>query len=517
MGPVELVIILLIATVLLALIAQRLNIAYPIILVMGGVALGFYPELPDIELDPQLAFTLFLPPILFASAYFMAWDDFVANLRPIFLLAFGLVLATVFAVAYAAQALIDLPLAAGFVLGAIVSPPDAVAAAAIASRLNLPRRIVTILEGESLVNDASGLVAFNVAVAAAVTGHFSIGEASLDLVVVSLGGIGFGLIVGWAATQLFSRMRDETLTVIATLLTPFAIYLPAEHMGVSGVLATVAAGIYTGHRSSEIFAPQARLRATHVWSTFIFLLNGLVFILIGLQMPLIMEQAGQIPLAWLLEAAAAIAAVVILVRIVWVYPAAYLPRLLFPRIRRREGPASKAALAVISWAGMRGIVSLGAALSLPQLTAAGQAFPSRPVIIFLAFSVIVATLVLQGLSLPWLIRWLGVVGDPMEEQEIEARRLALEAALLSIDEIGEREQLPAESIELLRQRYRHELRALDQADLEIQPDQERALNHKIMLAERALLRDLRLRGVIADEVFRRLQHELDLRATGLNR
>lgn len=509
MSPVEIVIILLIATIVLALLAQRLKVAYPIMLVIGGVALGFFPELPSVELDPQLAFTLFLPPILFAAAYFMPWDEFVLNLRPILLLAFGLVFATVFAVAYAAEALIGLPLAAGFVLGAIVSPPDAVAVEAIASRLNLPRRIVVILAGESLVNDASGLVAFNVAVAAVVTGHFSAGEATLDLLVVSLGGIGFGLIVGWAILEIIRRMADANLVTIATLLAPFATYLPAEHMGISGVLATVAAGIYVGHRAPEALAPHIRVRAGNVWETFIFLLNGLVFILIGLQLPLVMEQTSAMPLAWLIEAAVAISVVVIVVRILWVYPAAFVPRALFPHIRRREPRPPLGQLTVVSWAGMRGIVSLAAALSLPDFTASGQPFPSRAVILFIAFAVIVATLVIQGLSLPWVIRLLGVEGEALGEQEVEARRLALEAALQTLDEIGQREQLPQESVELLRQRYRHQLRELDEADQEIQPDRERALNNKILQAERALLTDLRRRGVIADEVFRRLERELD--------
>lgn len=513
---VEIVLVLLVCTSLLAVLANRINIAYPIVLVLGGLLLGFVPGLPRVILDPSLVFTLFLPPLLYAAAWFMPWTDFCSNIRPILMLAFGLVIATAAAVAVAAEFLIGLPLAAGFVLGAIVSPPDAVAATSVAQRLHLPKRIVTVLEGESLINDAAGLTLLQVAVAAVVTGKFSAGHAALDLLLTAGGGTLFGLAVGAGATWLQRRIRDPMAVVVLTLLTPFACYLPAEHLHLSGVLATVSAGLYGGSRASGTFAPTTRVRALFVWEAFIFLLNGLVFILIGLQLPVVLEEISGQPWPRLLLAAVVISAVVILVRIAWVLPATLVTRLV-PVTRGRSATWPWSWVTVISWAGMRGIVSLAAALSLPELTSAGAAFPERSLILFLAFSVILATLVLQGLTLPPLIRRLDIREETHErEEEVEARRFAIEAALARLGTLAVQADLSPPAVELLRARYRYMLRVLDDGDTEAGDlGSDRLLEQEAIGAERHILEELRRVGVLSEEIFRRLEHELDLRVARL--
>jgi CPA1 family monovalent cation:H+ antiporter len=510
---VELILLLLVATTLLAVLAQRLRIAYPIVLVVGGLALGLVPGLPRVELDSDLVFKLFLPPLLFAAAFFMPWPEFKAQLRPILLLAVGLVVATAAAVAGVAWAILGLPLAVGFALGAIVSPPDAIAATAIAQRLRLPHRLTVILEGESLINDAAGLVLFRFAVAAVVTGSFSLPFALLELVKLAVGGIALGLAVAWLTTQVYRRMSDPAIVTVLTLLTPFAVYLPAEMLGFSGVLAAVAGGIYAGWNAPVTFTPQTRVRAVFVWTTLIFLLNGLAFILIGLQLPFILEEiADESPLRLAL-AALAVSAVVIVVRAVWIFGSGWFNNL----VTRRRRPATPwTHLAVLSWAGMRGIVSLAAALALPDVIATGEPFPFRGLVLFLAFAVILVTLVLQGLTLPPLLRALGVCDAGNEEERIEARRFSLEAGLIRLDELAGRDDLPAEGIAHLRERYRHSLRVLDERDIDVGDiDTHRRLQLELIEAERKVLLDMRHHGAISDEIFHDLERALDMRATWL--
>jgi monovalent cation/hydrogen antiporter len=514
MGAVELILILMLATSLLAILAQRINIAYPIVLVVAGIGLSMIPGLPQVRLDPHLVFAVFLPPILFGAAFFTVWSEFLANLRPILLLALGLVVATTAAVAFAAEAMIGLPLAAGFVLGAIVSPPDAVAATAIASRLGLPHRVVVILEGESLINDATGLVLLQVAVAAIVGGAVTFGGAAVEFVTISVGGILFGLAAGYAARQLFLVVRDPGIATILSLLVPYGCYLPAEALGVSGVLATVTAGIFVGTHAPVLFHAGTRLRAGFVWNTTLFLLNGLVFILIGLQLDTVLDEIAAYSMGKLLFDAAAISAVVVVVRILWVFPAVYVPRWLFPHIRRNEGSPPVGTIMVISWAGMRGIVSLAAALSLPETVGSGAPFPERSLLVFHAFAVIVATLLVQGLTLPSLIRWFGVKGADNTEEALEARRFAIEAALARLDELARADGMSAYTVEQLRQRYLHRLRVLDTQDEEVgSVEAHNKLVAELIGAERRILVELRRRGVIGDEIYRGLERELDLRAS----
>ncbi|TME63490.1 MAG: Na+/H+ antiporter [Chloroflexi bacterium] len=515
---------LLVAVVALAIIAPRLHIPYPILLVLGGLLLGFVPGLPRFTLDPDVVFLLFLPLLLSSSAWQTSWRDFHANLRPISLLAFGMVLLTTIVVAVVVHVLIPgLPWAVAFVLGAIVSPTDAVAATAIAQRLGIPQRIVTILEGESLVNDATGLVAYRFAVAAVVTGVFSLGEASLQFVVVSVGGIALGLVAGWSLSYVHRWLDNPPLEITVTLVTPFAVYLLGEEvLHVSGVLATVTTGLYLTWRAPTFFSSGTRLQAEAVWAMLIFLLNGLVFILIGLQLPGILAilnttiaQRSPILLVWY---AALVSLTVILVRLVWVFPQALLPRLLSRRLREHDPYPGWRTVVLIGWTGMRGVVSLAAALALPEVTAEGAAFPERAFVIYLTFGVILATLVVQGLSLPLLIRGLGLHDDgASERQEMQARLTAAQAALARLDELASQNEVSQESAQHLRKHYEAQVRSITKRfkKAEDEPGEDHAttyqqLQREALQAERSAVIGLRNRGEINDEVLRRIERELDL-------
>ena len=515
---------LLVAVVVLAIMAPRLRIPYPVLLVLGGLLLGFVPGLPRFTLDPDVVFLLFLPPLLYASAWRTSWRDFRANLRPISLLALGLVLMTTLVVAVVAHVLIpDLPWAVAFVLGAIVSPTDAVAATAIAQRLGIPQRIVTIVEGESLVNDATGLVAYRFAVAAVVAGVFSLGEASLQFVVVSVGGIALGLAAGWGLSYVHRWLDNPPLEITVTLVTPFAVYLLGEEMlHVSGVLATVTTGLYLTWRAPTFFSSGTRLQADAVWETLIFLLNGLVFILIGLQLPGILAilnttiaRRSPILLVW---DAALVSLTVILVRLIWVFPQAILPRLLSRRLRERDPYPGWRTVVLIGWTGMRGAVSLAAALALPEVTAEGAAFPERAFVIYLTFGVILATLVVQGLSLPLLIRRLGLHDDgASERQETQARLTAAQAALARLDELASQDEVLQESVQHLRKHYEARVRSITKRFKQAadEPGEDHAMTYQqlqreALQAERSAVIGLRNRGEINDEILRRIERELDL-------
>lgn len=418
---IELILALFAAVVALGVLAQWLRVAYPILLVVAGLLLGFQPWVPEYQLSPDVVFFLFLPPLLYAAAFNTEWSAFRTQLRAITLLAVGLVLFTAAGVAVAGHYLLDLPWAVGFVLGAIVSPPDAVAAQAITRNIRVPRIVTTILEGESLVNDASALVLLRVAVAAVGAGvgtatEFSMWGACCDFVLVSVGGVVIGLAGAWLAVRLHrwlgrAKLADAKLTIAITLLTPYAVYLPAEHLHVSGVLAVVTAGLWVGSRCEAVFDHDLYIEARSVWEMVEFALNGVIFLLIGLQLPVILQSlSGPYSLAKLVVAAAAISGVVIVARIVWVFPGAYVPRWLDRKIYSLGDPYPPARnVAVVAWTGMRGVVSLAAALAIPEkLSDKVTPFPHRDAIQLVTFGVIFATLVGQGLTLPLLIRWLKV-------------------------------------------------------------------------------------------------------------
>jgi len=511
MNAIEVVLGLLVLATVLAGAARKLRLPEPIVLVVAGIAVGLIPGVPHVELEPDLVFLLFLPPILYAAGYFTSIRDFRANLRPILLLSVGLVLVTTIAVAAVLKALVpELPWAAAFAFGAIVSPPDAVAATAVFRRLGVPRRVVTILEGESLVNDATALVALRMAVAVALGGTFSLVDAAGSLLLVGLGGIAVGLVVAKVAGIIMTRIEDATLGIVMSLLIPVVAYLPAEALHVSGVLAVVVAGIYAGRIAARSMNSAQRIEGQAAWNVVLFLIHGLVFVLIGLQLPVVLADLDGSALD-LLAIAVPVCATVIVIRFLWVFPASYLPRALSRRIREGEPYPRPRYVAVISWAGMRGVVSLAAALALPV------DFPERSLVQVLTFAVIIATLVLQGLSLPLLIKALGVTaGDNGAEEERTARLFAAQAA---VDRIGRLRRDAPDHLELLDQllaQYEHRSSHIDPDDgtprdeVEQELLEHRRLRRAVIDAEREAVIRMRDRGELSDEVMRRLERDLDL-------
>jgi monovalent cation/hydrogen antiporter len=533
----ELILGLLVAVAALATLATRLKVPYPILLVLGGSVLGFVPKLPQVELDPELVFLLFLPPLLYVSALFTSWRDFRANVRPITLLAVGLVLLTTCVVAAVTHATIGLPWSAAFVLGAIVSPTDAIAATAVAQRLGVPRRIITILEGESLVNDATGIVAYRIAVAAVVTGAFSIWEAGFQFVVGAAGGVAVGLAVGWFVIWARRHLsEDPSIQNTLSLLTPFVSYLLAEELPsylwhyfgfpgelhFSGVLAVVTTGLYWGRRGQTVISSGTRLQGYAVWELVTFLLNGLIFVLIGLQLRNVVEQLGEYSAGDLILYAVLVSLTVILVRMAWVFPATYVPRWVSRRLRERDPSPPWQAVTVIAWTGMRGVISLAAALALPLQTASGAEFVWRDLIIFLTFCVILATLVVQGLSLPVLIRALGLEDDNIgDKEETHGRIQVAEAALERLDELVDEDWVREDTAERIRGLYNYRRNRFS-TRFEGDPDgvEERSSAYQQLMAEllgaqRQRLVRMRDEGKIGDEVMHRIERELDLEESRL--
>jgi Na+/H+ antiporter len=506
---------LLVAATVLAVVARRLDLPYPILLVIGGLLLAFVPGLPRPKLDPQMVFFLFLPPLLFAPALFSSWRDLHNNLRPILMLAVALVLFTTVVIGYLATVLIPgLPLAAGMLLGAIISPPDAIAATSIAERLNLPKRIVTLIEGESLINDATALVTYKFAIAAVITGSFSLSHAAGTFFLVSLGGVGIGLLIALGIAWLEVRLDHAPVQTTLSLLAPFVAYVAAENVGVSGVLSVVTSGIYLGWRSPEIVTARMRLQAGPVWEMIEFLLNGIVFILIGLQLPDILKGLGHYNNWQLAYYAIAVNVAVILLRIIWIFPSTYISWY-FVRFFCKDRTYPKwQNVGVVAWTGMRGVISLAAAMGVPLTMGGGVEFPGRNLILFLTFTVILGTLVLQGLSLPTLIRWLGVTDDgAARKEEQNARFRANEAALQKLNELAEEEGADPHAVERLRAEYEDRLRQVrrdegEQSSL-FSTDYER-LAFEALQVERETILQLRNEQIISDHVLRKIQRDIDL-------
>ena len=519
----EIVTVLGLLAVVAALVplANRLAVPYPVLLVIGGLILGFIPNkvLPDVALAPDLVFLTFLPPLLYWEALTTSWRDFRANLRPIGSLAIGLVVVATCGVAVVAHLVLGMPWAIAFVLGAVVSSTDAVAASSIASRLGVPPRIVAILSGESLVNDGTALVVYSSAVAAVTLGSFSLPQAALRFVAASVGGVAVGLAVGWAVTHLRSHIADVRVEGAVSLLTPFAAYLPADFVGASGVLAAVATGLYVGRRSPVVISPATRLQADTIWDLGSFLINGLIFILIGLQLHPIFTALDKQPLSRLLGEAALVSVAVIALRLAWVYPAGTLARLLSRGSKKGAPQLSRAELGVIGWTGMRGVIALATALALPERIAHG-AFPNRNLILFLTFGVIVVTLVGQGLTLPPLIRLLGITGgDTTEHEEAHARLAAAQAALERLDILASRDGIPRDMLEGLRARYAQRVERLSDEPDDVDEDWFRAyrdVRRDLLDVERRTIVDLRDRDEINDEALRSIQRELDLEQVRLD-
>ncbi|HVU25058.1 MAG TPA: Na+/H+ antiporter [Opitutus sp.] len=518
----ELLLVLLSVVAAIVLLARRLQIPYPILLVIGGLGLSLVPGLPRFRLDPELVFVLFLPPLLYPAALFTPWRDFRANLGTILLLAIGLVIVTMVATAWFAHRFVGLGWGPAYVLGAIVAPSDAVAATAIAHRLRVPRRLVTILEGESLVNDTTAFVAYRFAIAAVVTGSFSLAGASVRFLAAGIGGTLVGVAAGWLVTAIQRRLDDPPVQITVSLLTPFATYLAAEATGCSGVLAVVVCGLYYGWRAPEVVGARFRLRALPIWEMVGFVLNGVIFILIGLQLPEVIDSLSGRPLQEMLRFALIILVPVIALRIVWLFAIAWLPRLLSAVLRRRFDATSWRHVALVGWTGMRGVDSLAAALAVPLVVGSGAAFPGRDMIFFLTFAVIFATLVLQGLSLAPIIRWLGVEDDRAWEREERAARLeANRAALARLLATGRSRTVDGSALQRLTAEYEDRILQLqhDLSSAGISPglfstDYE-DLSREALESERRTILDLRNRGRINDEALRRIQRDIDLAETRL--
>ncbi|MEQ1625857.1 MAG: Na+/H+ antiporter [Nitrospira sp.] len=516
----ELVILLLAVVLVLTTAAQKLVVPYPILLVIGGLILGLIPGLPTVTLSPDLVFLVFLPPILCAAAYFTSWREFRENIRPISLLAVGLVLATTAAVAAVARAVLPgLGWAEAIVLGAIVSPPDAVSATAIGRRLHIPRRVVTILEGESLVNDATALVLYRAAVGVAVGGSFVLGDTLLQFVLAAVGGVAIGIVVGKVTRWALCATTDSFTQIAITLLAPYLAWVLGEVTHASAVLACVAGGLHLRQHFSAAVAPVTRLQARAVWDLLIFILNGFIFILIGLQLGTLRAAIPAGRFGSLMLAGAAVSLTAIVVRLAWVPAAAALPRLMSAAIRARDPMPPWSHIFVTAWTGMRGIVTLAAALALPVTTGSGTPFPFRAELILISFAVILATLVLQGLSLTPIIRALHLEKDRgLEREEMLARERAASAALGRLDGLTGEDALRVEHVERLRIHYSRQVQRFAgsgpvDADCSFEAgEQYRQLRHDTLTAERLALIQLRNDGTISDEVLHRLEHELDVEA-----
>ena len=516
----ELLLGLMVAVAALSVVARWVGKPYPILLVIGGLVLGFFPGLPDVHLDPDMVLLVFLPPLLYGAAIFTSLRELIGSWRPIALLSIGLVILTTCAVAVVAHALIpSMPWAAAFVLGAVVAPTDALAATSITRKLGVPRRIVTVIEGESLMNDGTALTLYSVGVTAVVTGSFSAAHAGFDFVGDVAGGVLAGLAVGWLASAVRGWLDDPPVEVTISLATGYAAYLPAEALGLSGILAAVTSGIYLAWKAPVIASPDTRLRAYAVWEIVTFLLNAFLFILIGLQLPVVLDGLQSRSASELVGYAAAVIAAVVGIRMLWGFTVVYLVRALDPRLRDGRLPRSTwQGRTVIAWAGMRGAVSLAAALALPLTTHAGAPFPARDLIIFLSFAVILFTLVVQGLTLPALIRKLGIEEDDVEErEEFAARIAAAEAALARLEALGSEEWARDDTVERMKSLYNYRRRRFtaradgdDSDGIEERSAAYQRLIREVLNAQRDELLRLRRDREISDDVMRRVQRDLDL-------
>jgi CPA1 family monovalent cation:H+ antiporter len=509
-------------------IANWLNVPYPIPLVIGGLAIGLIPGIPNVELDPELVLLVFLPPLLYASAFFVDLRSLRDDARVISLNAVGLVLATTAIVAVIGHELIGLPWAMAFALGAIVSPTDPAAATAIMRRVGAPRRIVNVLEGESLFNDATALVAYKVAVAAAVGGSVSAGHTFGEFLVDVGGGVAIGFAVGWAIAEIRKRVNDVNTELTISLFSAYGAFIPANELGFSGVLAVVTAGVYLGFRAPEIATPESRMQGEALWSILTFLLNATLFILIGLQLPVIVDGLSGQPAGEVVGYAAAVCAAVIAARFLWSFVMVVVIRTLDRRPAQLARRTNWRFRIINGWSGMRGAVSLAAALALPLETNAGAPLPGRDLIQLITFSLIVVTVVGEGLTLPWLIRKLGVVDDGEEEgrEELRARLTIARAALDRVEELEAEDWTVDDTVARVRQLYefrqrRFRIRAGKIPDedgdgaLESRSLQYQRLMHEVYAAQRVALVGLRNQRLISVDVMRRVEHELDLEESRL--
>ena len=519
---IEILVLLLAVIAAISVVAGRLDMPPAILLVCAGVALALIPGLPTVKLAPDFVLLFVLPPVIYSSAVAMDWREFRFNLRPISLLAVGCVAFTTSATAAAAHWFLGLSWPEGFVLGAIVSPPDAVAPLSLARKMQIPRRILIILEGEGLANDATALVLYRFAVAAVSAGVFSLNKAMADFAAITIGEILWGLAVGWLILRVRRWVRDASVEIMLSVLTPFIAYWPPQHVGGSGVLATVTAGLYISWNGLRLISPATRLQGIFFWQFFIYLIEGLLFLVTGLQARALFVGSSSYSYPELAISAAVVCVVVIVTRFVWMYPATYIPRWISSRLARRDPSPPWQWPFAIAFTGVRGIVSLAAALAIPFVTESGQPFPHRDLILVLTFAVILVTLVGQGLLLPTVMRALGLATAGAQElaaerrQEFAARRKAIQAAQQRLEALQRARDLPMDIVEPLRARHADRLRYVDNKSdgdnghetlMRLSDD----IDSLLLSAERDTINELYRNSQLKSEPRRRIERELDLR------
>ena len=523
---IQILVVLLVVVAGVAVLSARLQIPSSILLVIAGAGLALVPGLPTVTLAPEFVLLVVLPPLIYSSAVAMSWREFLFNIRPISLLAVGCVAFTTIAVAAATRWLLGFPWPVGFVLGAIVSPPDAVAPLSIARRLQIPRRILVILEGEGLANDATALILYRFAVGAVSLGVFSFGKAAATFAAIVVGEVVWGIVAGWLMLRLRRWVRDPRVEITLSILTPYLAYWPPEYLGGSGVLATVTAGLYISWNGLRLISAATRLQGIFFWDLLIYLTEGMVFLITGLQIRTLISGITGYSLHDLVVSALVVCSVVIAARFIWMYPATYLPRWLVPAIARRDPSPPWQFPFALAFTGVRGIVSLAAALAIPLMTEDGRLFPDRDLILFLTFSVILVTLVGQGLLLPTVIRALGLENAGVREhradriEEFAARRRAVEAAIARLEALGAERQFSKEVLEPLRARHRERLRHVAHRSDGDEKHQKLTETHDeiefaLIEAERREINELYRQGQLKDEARRRIERELDLREAHL--
>ncbi len=514
----------LVSVIVLNVVASRIGIPYPIVLVVGGVALAVIPGMPHVELEPDLVLLVFLPPLLYFAAFFSEPRALRRYARALSLTSIGLVLLTTALVAVVGHVVLDLSWPMAFALGAIVSPTDPVAATAIMRRLGAPRRVVNLVEGESLLNDAAALVAYRVALVAAIEGTFSLSQATLEFLLAVGGGVALGLAVGYVIGEVRRRLDDAATEITISLATGYAAFLPAEQLHLSGVLAVVAAGLYLGWRAPSLTSPATRLQAFAVWEVGTFLMNAVLFVLIGLQLPVVSDGLRGVPVVELVGNAALVSATVIAARFGWLFTAPYLLRALDRTPRQRELRVGAAPRVVIAWSGLRGAVSLAAALALPSETDAGGALPGRNLVVFVTFAVVVVTVVGQGLTLPFIMKRLDVAGDDHDEaaEELTARLAASKAALGELDAIADEGWAGSDALDTIRDYYALRKMRLAAEAGKVEDDGYQSASEtrarvlrRLHRVERGAIIELRNSGTISNEVMHRIEHELDLQEASL--
>jgi monovalent cation/hydrogen antiporter len=501
-----------------AVAANRLNLAPSILLVVAGIGMALVPGLPAVRLAPEVVLLVILPPLIYSAGVAMSWREFKFNLRPIGLLAFGCVVFTTCAVAVAAHYLLAFDWATGFVLGAIIAPPDVVAPLAIARKLGLPRRLAVVLEGEGLANDATALILYRFAVVAVATGTFSMDKAAGTFILIVVGEIIYGIGVGWLSLRLRQWAHEARVEITLSLMTPYLAYWVPAHLGGSGVLATVACGLYVSWNGPLIISSATRLQGIFFWDLTIYLIEGLVFLLTGLQTRALIEQTQAFSIRELLIATAWTTLIIIAARFIWVFPATYIPRWLSKSLAKRDPSPPWQQPFLLAFTGIRGVVSLAAALAIPYTLDSGAPFPHREMILFITFGVIIVTLVGQGLMLPYVVEWLGLTSIGKQERiaeihaELAARQAALDEMKKKLDQFIDERELPDEVITLLRTRNESRLQLLpsnltggiDNARLSV------GLKKELIDAERDFIFQLLRDGKITDEARRRIEYELDL-------